>query len=198
MNHCSRTNCITSRMHFLGPNPCTAPSMCSFYIPGAFARGTYLILGFVVKRIYNSGSWMKQLYPNHQILQVVLFLPLCLMKTTEDANIFLIAVLLLGVVCLPSLCRNFSSWDHRKRNKLILFWAVMEVFAVRYKLGELQRSAISSVVSVEIMDMEEIASLNVRIRVHVYLYICTFAITLESLLKRHHINVIISKQRLYN
>lgn len=74
----------------------------------------------------------------------------------------------------------------------------MEVFAVRYKLGELQRSAISSVVSVEIMDMEEIASLNVRIRVHVYLYICTFAITLESLLKRHHINVIISKQRLYN
>lgn len=74
----------------------------------------------------------------------------------------------------------------------------MEVFAVHYKLGELQRSAISSVASVEIIDTEEIASLNVRIRVQVYLYICTFAIALESLLKRQHINVILSKQRLYN
>lgn len=74
----------------------------------------------------------------------------------------------------------------------------MEVFAERYKLGELQLSAISGVLSVEIIDMEEIALLNMRIRVQVYLYICTFAIALESLLKRQPINVILSKQRLYN
>lgn len=73
----------------------------------------------------------------------------------------------------------------------------MEVSAMRYELGELQRCAIGSAVSVEIMDMEEIASLNVRLRVQVYLYICTFATALESLLKRHHINVIRSKQSLY-
>lgn len=52
---------------------------------------------------------MKQLYPNHRILQVVPFLPLCLMKTTEDANVFIIVVLLLVVVCVPCLCGNFSS-----------------------------------------------------------------------------------------
>lgn len=126
-------------MRFLGTNPCTAPSVCSFYIPGAFERGTYLILGFVVKHIILAPGW-------NSCTQFIEFFKLCfsflcLMKTPEDANIFIIAVLLLGVVCLPCLCRNFSSWDHRKWNKPILFWAVMEVSAVRYKLGELQRSA---------------------------------------------------------
>lgn len=64
----------------------------------------------------------------------------------------------------------------------------MEVFTVCYKLVELQDSAISSVVSVGTPDMEEIVSLNLRIKVQVYLYIWTFAIALESLLKCHHIN----------